>query len=192
MSSILIKSMQPSDVQTVFLIQTSCYQAAFHESVAVIAERLGQSPHTAWVAWMGQHAVGYLVAYPSVLGVPSPLGAGFAVSAQPSCLYIHDLAVAPSAAGCGVAAQLIEHALQYARRQGWHSSALVAVQHSQAFWQKYGYQPYRLDTGQQQYLTGYGEGVCYMAQQWTIRPETVLINSFTDDRNKADDQDSRH
>lgn len=175
--AIHITPMHAHDVAAVFAVQVACYQSDFHESMAVIAERWGQSPQTAWLAWLGDQVVGYLVAYQSVFGKVSPLGAGFEVAVQPTCLYLHDVAVDPRAAGRGVAAQLIGHALQFARTQGLQGSALVSVQDSQAFWQKYGYQPCMVDGLQQQHLATYGEGVGYMTQQWTSAPQSVLIGS---------------
>lgn len=177
MMVIRITPMHTCDVEAVFAVQVACYQSDFHESMAVIATRLAQSPQTAWLAWMGDQVVGYLVAYKSVFGKVSPLGAGFEIAAQPTCLYLHDLAITPRAAGRGVAAQLIGHALQSARAQGLQGSALVSVQDSQAFWQKYGYQPCRVDALQQQHLATYGVGVCYMTQQWTTASSSALINT---------------
>lgn len=191
MALIKVQPMQSDDIARVFALQLACYQSEFHEPISVIAQRFAQSPQTAWLAWMGDQVVGYLVAYKSVFGKVSPLGAGFELALQPTCLYLHDVAVDPSVAGRGVAAQLIRQALQGAHREGLQGSALVSVQDSQQFWQKYGYQPYVVDPTQQARLTAYGAGVCYMAQQWTAVSSSGLIESSTIDRNQPDDPHSR-
>jgi GNAT superfamily N-acetyltransferase len=176
MALIRIQPMQADDVSHVFAVQVACYQSSFHESISVIAERFAQSPQTAWLAWQDDQVVGYLVAYRSVFGKVSPLGAGFDVAPQPTCLYLHDLAIVPSAAGRGVAARLIGHARQWAQAEGLQGSALVSVQDSQAFWQKYGYQACGVEGLQQQHLATYGMDVCYMTQQWTNAVASAVID----------------
>jgi GNAT superfamily N-acetyltransferase len=167
-STYQIKLMQAIDIHDVFGLQLVCYQADFHEPIQTIADRYNQSPQTAWLVWHDHQLVGYLIAYPSLLGKLTALGDHFKIAQRPDCLYVHDLAVAPWVAGQGVAAQLITQAWAYAHMQGWHGSALVAVQDSQAFWQKYGYQPMCVDTTQQQNLMSYGQDACYMTQRWSI------------------------
>jgi hypothetical protein len=60
-----------------------------------------------------------------------PAGAGH--------LYLHDLAVAPRAHGCGLGRRLVQAMLARIARSGLAHSALVSVQASRRFWESFGY-----------------------------------------------------
>ena len=78
---------------------------------------------------------------------------------------LHDLAVAPQAAGQGLAQRLVSHLWARAAEERLSHSALVSVQGSQPFWERLGYRVQALDDpAQQRHLDSYGPGACYMAQ----------------------------
>ena len=107
----------------------------------------------------------YLAAYRSRPGKLTPLNGGFDTVAQPDTLYLHDLAVAPQAAGQGLAQRLVSHLWARAAEERLSHSALVSVQGSQPFWERLGYRVQALDDpAQQRHLDSYGAGACYMAK----------------------------
>ncbi|SFU59266.1 Ribosomal protein S18 acetylase RimI [Polaromonas sp. YR568] len=161
-----LRLMRPQDLAGVAAIQASSYHPHYLEDDATLAARLRECADTSWVAEGPGGLLGaYLVAYRSVLGKVTPLGAHFDPPPQPNCLYLHDLAVAAHAAGQGLGPALVRQALALARREGLACSALVSVQESQAFWRRLGYGAQALDDAQQQaHLASYpGVGV-YMVQ----------------------------
>lgn len=139
MSAIRYRNMSSCDLAEVMAVQAEAYGDSFIEAVEVLAARLEAAPETAWVAEDGKGVCAYLVGYPSVEGRMTSLGGPFRVAPAPDCLYLHDLAVAPRAAGRRVGPSLLRKALTFARDARLKSSALVSVQASKAFWLRQGY-----------------------------------------------------
>jgi GNAT superfamily N-acetyltransferase len=136
-----IGSMAPGDLAGVLDVQAACYPPAMQEPAHVVLARLAASPGTVLVARDDAGVCAYLFAYPSRLGKVTPLGGPFAVPAEPDTLYLHDLAVAPRAAGRGVARRLVARLHDDAAGRGVRHAALVSVQDSLAFWESLGYVP---------------------------------------------------
>ena len=136
-----IGPMARGDLADVLDVQAACYPPAMQEPAHVVLARLAASPGTVLVARDDAGVCAYLFAYPARLGKVTPLGGAFAVPAEPDTLYLHDLAVAPRAAGQGVARTLVARLHDDAAARGLRHAALVSVQDSLAFWQSLGYAP---------------------------------------------------
>lgn len=157
-----IRPLLATDITGILRIQTACYAPEMNESAAIMRARQACAPEYCWGAGERELAA-YLLTYPSRLGKITPLGGDFAPAAQPDCLYLHDLAVAPQAAGNGLGAALVKHALNSARQQGLRAAALVCVQEALGFWQRCGFveQP-ELDPRQAEHLATYPAPARYM------------------------------
>ncbi|SDD38230.1 Predicted N-acetyltransferase YhbS [Massilia sp. PDC64] len=151
--------MAEADLDAVLAVQAACYPPAMQEAADVVRARLRASPDKVLVARDADGVCAYLFAYPSRLGKVTPLGGAFAVPAAPDTLYLHDLAVAPRAAGQGVARRLVDAML--ARAGGLRHSALVSVQDTRRFWESLGYLP---AAGDEAALATYPAGALYMAK----------------------------
>ena len=175
MSHFKLRRMQAEDIAAVYQIQTQTYPPAMVESMTVLVSRLFAAPDTSWVADSEldadaddkdvQGICGYLFAYPSLRGEITRLGEAFLVPELPDCLYLHDLAIAPRAAGQGIGGALVKMALQHA--QGLRYSCLVAVQSSSRFWQAQGYiesDAASLDQEQQACLATYVSHASYFVK----------------------------
>lgn len=131
------------DLAGVLAVQAQAYGDAMLESAATLGSRLTLSPRTCWVAVDdGQTVAGYLFTHPWMLQAPPPIDTALdALPAAPDCWYVHDMALAPHTRGAGVADRLYAAALGEAQALHLPASALVAVQHSQGFWARFGYAP---------------------------------------------------
>ena len=157
--------MRLADIAAVMQVQAACYAIEMNEAESVMAARAARVPDFAWVAEDAQGVCAYLLAYPSRLGRLTQLGADFAPLLQADCLYLHDLAVAPRAAGQALGARLVRHAWQFARRCGHRSSALVSVQDSRSFWERLGYAACVPHEAQElAKLSSYAQPCCYMSK----------------------------
>lgn len=153
--------MAASDLDAVLAVQAACYPPAMQEAADVVLARLAASPETVLVARDAAGVCAYLFAYPSRLGKVTPLGGAFDVPAGADTLYLHDLAVAPRAAGQGLARALVARLLLGATGRGWAHSALVSVQDSRAFWESLGY---ARAAGDEAALATYPGTALYMAR----------------------------
>jgi GNAT superfamily N-acetyltransferase len=131
--------MAEGDLAAVLDVQAACYPPAMQEAAGVVLARLRASPDTVLVARDAQGVCAYLFAYPSRLGKVTPLGGAFALPSAPDTLYLHDLAVAPRAAGRGLARGLVARLLEHAAVRSLLHAALVSVQDSRRFWECAGF-----------------------------------------------------
>lgn len=134
-----LRAMRLADLDAVLAVQAACYPPAMQEPAPVVVARMEVAGDTCVVAQDDEGVCGYLFAYPNRLGSVTPLGARFAPAPDADTLYLHDLSVAPGAAGRGLARRMVTHALQQAATLGLESSALVSVQDTAAFWGALGY-----------------------------------------------------
>ena len=162
---VLLRPMALADLPAVLDVQRACYPGDFLEDAATFTQRLHSPGSLSCVATRGGVVCAYLAAYRSRPGKLTPLNGGFSTVTQPDTLYLHDLAVAPQAAGQGLAQRLVQHLWAQGCSEGLVFSALVSVQGSQPFWERLGYRVQALDDpAQQRHLDSYGAGACYMAK----------------------------
>ncbi len=165
MTSVVCRAMQLSDIAAVIAIQAEAYIDEILEADEVIRARFNAAPDTAWVAESGGNLCGYLVCYQSALGEVTPWGGAFVHKPNANTLYLHDLAIGKNAIGLGVGRALVDCALSYAKQCSLQAAALVAVQNSKSFWQKFGFNEYnQLPMVQLQRLASYAGPAFYMTR----------------------------
>lgn len=134
------RPMAPKDVATVVAI-ADVVHVNYPEDPAVFANRLHLFGPGCLIAEAEDKAVGYCLAHPGKVGAPPPLNTVLAgLPGNADCLYLHDVALLPEARGrhLGVAlARLLE---EIALTHGFDRIALTAVNHSDGFWERLGYQ----------------------------------------------------
>ena len=166
MSNLIPAQLRPlleADVDAVLQIQTQCYGADFVEPREVFARRLQVAGQCSWAAVQGDEVLAYLAAYWSRPGAITPLNGEFADYADASVLYLHDMAVSPTAAGQGLARRMVDAAKTMARQRGVMRTALVSVQGSQAYWERQGYAVEIVKNAMhRQHLATYGPQALYM------------------------------
>tara|TARA_R110001583_G_scaffold13387_1_gene57655 strand:+ start:6959 stop:7474 length:516 start_codon:yes stop_codon:yes gene_type:complete len=165
MNGIRYRNMVSGDLSAVMAVQTEAYGDGFIEGVEVIAARLEAAPETAWVAEDGYGVCAYLVGYPSMEGRMTSLGGLFRVAPVADCLYLHDLAVSPRAAGRRVGPSLVRKALAFAQDARLKSSTLVSVQASRAFWLRQGFCVAMPGAEESAKLDSYPGDAVYMARR---------------------------
>jgi ribosomal protein S18 acetylase RimI-like enzyme len=135
----IIRSMNEEDLESIVQIQAEAYSGYFLESSDVIATRFATNPPTSWIAEVDGKPAAYLVSYFSLLGKINPLNKNFVMVDQPDCLYIHDLAILPSAQGMGIARYLLNVAQKLALDNSCKNIALLSVQNTRLFWGRLGF-----------------------------------------------------
>lgn len=164
----LLRPMDAQDLDALLAVQAACYPPPMQEPADVVLARLAAAPDSCLVAIDDDGVCGYLFAYPSRLGVVTPLGAPFDPARAPDTLYLHDLAIAPRAHGRGLARALVTQLLAQASAQGIAASSLVSVQDTARFWTSLGYGELRLDCPQARAALATYPGVArYMTRRLT-------------------------
>lgn len=158
-----LRGLLAADLPALMALQAQAYGAAYVEPAAVMAQRLAITPQTVWGLFDAPGAMwAYLLAYRSEPGTVAPLHQAFDPATRPTALYLHDLAVHPQAKGQGLGPRLVAAALALVRAEGLGGLGLVAVQGSQPFWQRQGFQVVRPDVDSQAALAGYGDEAAYL------------------------------
>lgn len=158
-----IRRMEETDIQAVLDIQASCYTELTPESASSLLAKLAASPATCFVASVEQRPIAYLISIPWVRTSPPLLNAPTCLlPSHPDCLYLHDLAVQPASRGSRAGQMLIAAFLQQLAALCLPCAALVAVQGSGGYWQRYGFRAVEVSEELSAKLSSYGTNVQYM------------------------------
>lgn len=166
-----IRLMRREDIDDVLTIQAACYTAIVPESRASLLAKLDASPSTCFVAvhtaGTQQGMAGYLFAMPWQLGTPPQLDAPDCIlPAQPNCLYLHDLAVAPSARKTGAGQALVAAFMDRLKTLPLQHASLISIQASAPYWQRHGFSVVPTNAAIEAKLGSYGTDAVYM--QYTV------------------------
>ncbi len=155
-----------ADLELVLTIQQRCYPTAYHEPLAAFENKLRQSRGSAWPAVSGDQVLAKHSILPEAEGnFPALHGASWAPPPQAKWLYLHDLAVDPGHRGSGAGQRLVEQAFTHARLLGLEGLALVAVQGSQPYWMRLGFQAREVEhSALLATLRSFGDDACFMVR----------------------------
>ena len=155
-----------TDLDQVLAIQQRCYPPHYREPFSAFENKLLRSPGTAWLAVDGGDAVGYLVTLlVDENHFPALHQADWTPPVQAKWLYLHDLAVVPRQRGGGAGHGLIDRARTHARSTGLQGLSLVAVQGSQPYWARQGFQVRDVaHAALRKKLCSFGEDACFMVR----------------------------
>lgn len=128
------------DLPQILAIQAVCYPSIEPEQEASYLNKLEQAPDCAFVMKDQDQVLAYLFALPIELHQPPTLNAQhFTVPKHANSLYLHDLAIAPSAQGQGLSRPLLQAFFQQAQSRQLAHRSLIAIQGTSPFWQGYGF-----------------------------------------------------
>lgn len=157
-STIQIRTITPADWPAILELQARTYYAVEPESEAVMRSKQQLGPQSCLVACSGEQLLGYCLAHPWSKEEPASLYHCYAEPKGHSSLYIHDMVVAPSARGKGIARSFLTQLEQLARQRQQPEMSLVAVQGADRYWSKVGFRSRALAKS----LRQYGEQAVYM------------------------------
>lgn len=137
------RPMASSDLDAVMKVAAGVH-AGFFERRDVFAERLALYPQGCWIAEEEGGAVsGYALMHTARLGVPPALDTLLRqLDPEADCLYLHDVALLPSARGAGLGRALMRLLSDLMQRERLVHTALVAVHGSAPYWRACGFEAY--------------------------------------------------
>lgn len=139
------RPMTDADLPQVLAIAAAVHPS-FPEDAAVFAERLRLYPQGCHVLARDGTINGYVVSHPWA-GAPPALDTLLErLPPLPSIYYIHDLALLPAARRSGAANTIVTLLIDQARRENFATITLVAVNNSERFWRKHGFDVVRDET----------------------------------------------
>ena len=162
-----LRPLAVADLGAVLRLQSDCYGPDYVEPAEAFLTKLRATMplQTCWGAFA---ADGALLAYAISLPVcadtlPALHAADFRCPAQPTLLYLHDLAVSPQGRGQGLAQALLDQVQHRATLLGLARLGLIAVQDSASYWQRLGFAPLpALPAWLKKKLQSFGEAARYL------------------------------
>lgn len=137
-----LKVIGSADVTAVLALQAQCYGPEFLESAEAFEAKLAAARHLhcSYLAVQGDEPLAYVVSLPIDDGQLPALDAPTVPTARaPRTLYLHDLAVSPAGRAKRLGHKLVQQVVHRAQDMGLAQVALVAVQGSQAYWERHGF-----------------------------------------------------
>lgn len=159
--------MREHDLPAVISLQSQCYRPEFHEPEAAFASKLRAAPESCWVQEGPEGLQAYMVCLPMEGGtLPALHAPDWHRPPNPDWLYLHDLAIHPAMRAQGLAGLMVGRANELALQQKMAFVGLIAVQGSQPFWARHGF-----DSGAKaswvppEKLASFGEGATFMLRR---------------------------
>ncbi len=136
----MIRAIQSDDWPAIDFVQRSSFPPPAVESVSCLQSIAAAAPEMCAVAESEEGMLGYMLAHPWVPDDLPPLNEPL-TKCPPgaSCLFIHDLALLPSARGRGLASEMVRRLLATAEAEEMTSASLLSVQGTTEFWARFGF-----------------------------------------------------
>lgn len=159
------RAMTRDDIDGVVEVAAIAFPNHF-EDRACFENRLALWPQGCFVLADDMGVAGYLFAYPWRADAAPALNAVIpGIPPDAEVLYLHDLALHPRGRGNGASRPAMAHVLSLARKDGWSTVALIAVNDAVPFWERHGF-TVRETPGLAKKLVSYGPGARYMT--WAV------------------------
>ena len=160
-----IRNMLSEDLVEVFRIQSECFKADLAESNESIITKFRESSEYCFVAVKDSKILGYTLALPMRTGEILPLNdTEYTIPADADSIYLHDMAVSPSARKLGVAPALMNALFEVAKMKGFATTYLIAVSGAATYWSRHGFEAVEVDEVMKQSLAKYGDDAVYMVK----------------------------
>jgi GNAT superfamily N-acetyltransferase len=137
---IKIKQVTHEDLDTIMELQKSAYVEELLEKKEAYEKMLAAYPDGFKILLVDGRPAGYVFYHPGFEDQIQPLDeTSLKITGEEDCMYLHDMVVHPDFRGKKLTRPLFECFDQATKEKGFTKQALVAVQDSFRFWQKYGF-----------------------------------------------------
>ncbi|MCL1116882.1 MULTISPECIES: GNAT family N-acetyltransferase [Pseudomonadati] len=161
-----IRQITANDWPAIMAIQQSCYHDITPESLESMQSKWRVSPNSCMVYEYQNQIMAYILTHPWQKGDAPKLDSVLSSIKETKSLYIHDMAVSPSAQGLGVAKKLVNQVITISTNSDFAGIGLIAIQGARTFWQAFGFQPFDNISGSlSASLASYSDDACYMYLQ---------------------------
>ena len=138
----LLRQLALADIPEMLEVQREAYEPSLQEPASSFEEKLTLFSRGAVGVILDGRLVAYVVTLAwrgsSVVPLSKAIGE---LPPEPDTLFIHDLASSPAHRGKGIARVLVERVFAIAAELNIKKFSLVAVQGSEPFWARFGFQP---------------------------------------------------
>jgi ribosomal protein S18 acetylase RimI-like enzyme len=135
-----IQAINPNSWNDILQLQREAYVDIEPESLSTLQSKWRNSPQLCFVCSVENRVAAYLLAHAWAGQEYPKLYEDIADAAVGAHVFLHDLAVSKQFSGRGIGASMARHLIGIADQQGFAQIGLIAVQNSQGFWTKMGFE----------------------------------------------------
>lgn len=136
----IIRKIQDTDWPAILAVQERVYIDVPPEPLNVLQDKVRHSKGTCFVCLAGSRLVGYLLSHPWGEEKPPTLHQTLAPAYCDDYIFLHDLAIDSAQKGMGYGKALLAAFWDSIKAKKVNAVRLVAVQDSEGFWQRQGFQ----------------------------------------------------
>ncbi|MGH8047694.1 MAG: GNAT family N-acetyltransferase [Chthoniobacterales bacterium] len=135
-----IRSIESGDWPGIDRVQRASFPPSAIENMAALRSIVNAAPEFCSVAVSDEAVVGYLLSHPWMADDLPALNEPLRDCADvKDTLFIHDMAIVPSARDGGLASRMVQSMLDHARERELRHAALISVQDTVKFWSRFGF-----------------------------------------------------
>jgi GNAT superfamily N-acetyltransferase len=138
--TVKIRRAGTEDLPGIMRLQLQSYEASLHEPASLFERIIGASPDTCLAAEHEGVMAGYLLAHPIPHGFESFGKGPPPLSGSETALYLHDMCVNTAHRNKGIGRLLFDALNAHLESENFTKITAVAVQDSEKFWQKRGFE----------------------------------------------------
>jgi ribosomal protein S18 acetylase RimI-like enzyme len=137
------------------------------ERPEVFEEKFNLFPEGCKKLIINYRIVGYCISHPwNLCNIPPLDSFLLKLPQRPDCIYIHDIAILPTARGKSASDLYISELIKIAKLHNINNLALVSVYGTTSLWERYGFQIIT-DAALEKKTESYGNTAAYMVKQIT-------------------------
>ena len=134
-----ISRMRKSHIPAVAKMMGECYEKNYFEDDIFVEKSIKSYPKGCLVLIANREIAGYIFFHPFMNNKIKKLNTPYKKSAAHNCMYIHDLAIRKKYRRKGLSNLLLKKVNHASKNMNLDMQALVAVQHTEKFWEKHGF-----------------------------------------------------
>ena len=135
-----IKQLKSDNIDDLMLLEEKCFNGDLLEDRDSFLYATNIYPKGAVLLYVGDSIAGSLFFHPYMEGVIQDINSiNSILTGNENCMYLHSFSIHPSFRGKGLTHILFDHFNQVSLNDGYFIQALVAVQNSELFWMRYGF-----------------------------------------------------
>ena len=139
-----IKQLNRNNIEDLMLLEKKCFSESLAEGKDSFFHAAEIYPKGSVLLYIKDKIAGALFFHPYFEGkVQKIKSTGITLTGEENCMYLHSFSIHPDFRGKGLTQILFDHFNNVSLEEGYKIQALMAVQGSEEFWVRYGFESVR-------------------------------------------------
>ena len=138
------KQLNKDNIEDLMILERHSFSEGLGESEDSFLQSAEVYPKGSLLLYIDNEIAGSIFFHPYLLGEIQEIKSCVSkLTGKENCMYLHSFSIHPQFRGKGLAHILFDYFEKISKEEGYDVQALVAVQNSERFWKKYGFEPVR-------------------------------------------------